>query len=453
MFENGRTLEDISSMSDDSTLVIKRTLHRYSILNTMLENYSKILPNSTYLKETIDTKLDTELILQRMYSYYIDELGLNLSFSDKEHTLLLPQNKDKKKQLIKILVLVAKMHWEDKLIDTRVLNTQLNIYSFFNISNLSDRNNILNDTHQELLETLKKYKDNDNNKEKRVIDEPEPGPKPKPDPKPKPVPKPEPKPGTYELFLELKPSRKKVVLYNDFNLLELIDRATDSTLQDLSSKVIFNTEQDNLIKDSIFSGDAPRGIYHIQAKIEHNKKSISKSATIEVYIPKSKINTNKPNNDLFTSVTAFALEEVEIDINYTVNTLINEIQSLKTPEENHLMIASSVRQLIELSVTKIIADKNLTNHGNPKNNLMFLIDEKLKEKPLFTNICNGDNKIKYEATKNLIGSIDASQLWDYLNLITHDSYSSIYSDLVEKINKQITPLLVVFHNYLKLQNS
>lgn len=129
--------------------------------------------------------------------------------------------------------------------------------------------------------------------------------------------------------------------------------------------------------------------------------------------------------------------------------LINEIQSLENAQDYRYMIASSVRQLLELSIEKVIKDKNLRNHGNPKQNLNFLI-EHLSERTLLTQICNGDNKLRYQAIKNLLGSIDSDKLYDYLNLITHSSYAAIYDELVERVNLRITPILVLFHNYLHL---
>ncbi|CAH1209619.1 hypothetical protein PAECIP111893_03077 [Paenibacillus plantiphilus] len=255
--------------------------------------------------------------------------------------------------------------------------------------------------------------------------------------------------GTYSLVLNLKSTKKSLKLYNDYDLIELVEVATDSNGEDLKDRVIFNSDG-NLIKENhIFSGDAQIGTYAIQVKLENNGYSVSKSIEINVSLSSKGIKINQPKNEFFKSLAAFTDGEVNININHTVNMLINEIQSLENAQDYRYMIASSVRQLLELSIEKVIKDKSLRNHGNPKQNLNFLI-EHLSERTLLTQICNGDNKLRYQAIKNLLGSIESDKLYDYLNLITHSSYAAMYDELVERVNLRITPLLVLFHNYLLL---
>lgn len=252
----------------------------------------------------------------------------------------------------------------------------------------------------------------------------------------------------YSLNLKLKSNKKIINLYNDYDLTELIDVATDSNGENLKREVYFNSDS-NLIKDNVFSGDAPIGVYVIQVKLENNGISVSKSVEISVVLSRKIIKTNHPKNEFFKSLAAFADGEVQININSTVNMLISEIQSLENAQDYRYMIASSVRQLLELSIDKVIKDKRLRNHGNPKQNLKFLI-EYLTDRTLLNQICNGENKLRYQATKNFLGAIESDKLYDYLNLITHDSYATDYAELVERVNKSVTPILVVFHNYLQL---
>ncbi|MCY8502724.1 hypothetical protein MOD00_14485 [Bacillus inaquosorum] len=251
----------------------------------------------------------------------------------------------------------------------------------------------------------------------------------------------------YELNLKLKYNKKVIHVYNDYDLLELIEIATDSNGENLKNKVLFNSES-SYIRDNIFSGDAPCGTYIIQAKLDNNGLSISRSVEIHVVLPRKKIKVIQPKNEFFKSIASFTEGDVKININNTVNGLINEIQSLENAEDYRYMIASSVRQLLELSIAKVIEEKGLKNHGNPKQNLKFLI-EYLTEKKLLNQICNGDNKLKFQSTKNFLGSIESDKLYDYLNLITHDSYATTYNELVEKVNLQVTPILIVFHNFIQ----
>lgn len=252
----------------------------------------------------------------------------------------------------------------------------------------------------------------------------------------------------YKLNLKLKSNRKVIKLYNDYDLTELIDVATDSNGENLTSKVSFYSEK-NYIRDNVFSGNAPLGTYIVQVKLENNEISTSKSIDVCVVLSSKTIKIDQPKNEFFKSIAAFTEGEVNININSTVNMLISEIQSLENAQDYRYMVASSVRQLLELSIDKVIKEKALINHGNPKQNLRFLI-EHLSEKTLLNQICTGDNKLRYQATKNFLGAIETDKLYDYLNLITHDSYATVYNELVERVNLRVTPILVVFHNYLQL---
>ncbi|MFC8689593.1 hypothetical protein [Brevibacillus porteri] len=253
----------------------------------------------------------------------------------------------------------------------------------------------------------------------------------------------------YKLNLKLKSVRKVIKLYNDYDLTELIEVATDSNGENLKNKVRFNSDN-NFIRDTVFSGNAPVGTYIIQAKLENGGIDVSRSVEICVVLPSKTIKIDQPKNEFFKSLAAFTEGEVKININNTVNMLISEIQSLENAQDYRYMIASSVRQLLELSIDKVIKEKGLKHHGNPKQNLKFLL-EHLTEKTLFNQICNGDNKLRFQATKNLLGSIESDKLYDYLNLITHDSYATVYDELVERVNLRVTPILVAFHNYLLLE--
>ena len=62
----------------------------------------------------------------------------------------------------------------------------------------------------------------------------------------------------YKLNLKLKSNRKVIKLYNDYNLIELIDDATDSNGENLKNRVLFYSES-NYIRNNVFSGNAPLG--------------------------------------------------------------------------------------------------------------------------------------------------------------------------------------------------
>lgn len=449
-FDSGKTINQLENFTGESSRTIADTLRKYSYLRFVLDAYREKFPNGKYNNSEIETNIPTELIIQRIFNSIRDRL--KIQFDDSYRMITSHYTKEQLKLLKDILARIANLYWDLEQINTRNLNKKEEFENvFFNpdYNESSKESIIIGNLIIQLESSLNQSMNNDknsNNKDSKRENED--------DKQKSKVINSKEETKTYELFLEVISTKQRIKLYNDFDLMSLIIRATDSNDNDLRNKVTFNTQNNNFINNSTFSGDAPEGIYHIQAKLENNGISISKSLTLEVYLPKVTIKTQHTNNNLFSTVTTFSInDEIKIDINYTINGLINELQSLENPENYRLIIASSIRQLIELSVSKVITQKNLKNCGNTKENLNYLINEKFKEKNLFTKICNGENRLKYEHTKNLIGSIDGNKLWDYLNLITHDSNTSIYTDLVEKINKEIIPLLVVFHNYLKIQES
>lgn len=459
-FDSGKSLGNLERFTGESSRSIADTLRKYSFLRFVLESYRNKYPNGTYATE-IETVIPTELIIQRVFNSIKDRF--NFQFDEKYNMVLTEYNKQQLHMLKEILASIAHLYWDLEEINTRNLNKVEDFNNvFFNethaestkqsiqigelIIKLEESLKTVKVTEQEKIEdvynenkdTKNDYKDRDKNENKDESKKYRNN-------------KNKTKKHEYQLILEVQSTKKRIKIFNDFDLMNLVNKATDSNHEDLTSRVSFSTIQSDLINGSIFSGDAKQGVYPIQVKLEHNGKSVSKSITLEVYIPTKRIKTPKPNNSLFTLVTALSLDkEIKIDINHTVNELIEELQSLKNPENYKLMIASSVRQLIELSVTKIIAEKNLKNNGNVKNNLIYLLEKFTTDSTLLKEVCDGDNKIRYRPTKNLLNTINPSSLYDYLNLITHDSKQSIYTELVEKINKEITPLLLIFHNYLRL---
>ncbi|MEY9972309.1 hypothetical protein ABH966_002683 [Lysinibacillus sp. RC46] len=161
MVDNGKTIDEIKSISPDSPLTIKRALQRYSILTNIIENYKIFCSDSTFIDNVVDTSLPTELIVYRFFTFFTDENGLNLKFSN-DNELILPKNNMKQKLLLNILVLIAKMYWEEEIINTRLLNKKEEIYNFFEGKKINQKTpEVLNETHATLLELLTKYKNSE----------------------------------------------------------------------------------------------------------------------------------------------------------------------------------------------------------------------------------------------------------------------------------------------------
>lgn len=158
MFDNGKTLDEISMISPESKLAIKKELHRYSILINILDNYARFTKSDSFISTAVDTKLPTDLLLTRLYSYYTDKNGLNLKFDKHSYELLLPDNEELRDLILHILVLIAKMYWEEEVIDTRILNTKKEIYNFFQGKDINDKIKFpINQTHRDLVELVKLY--------------------------------------------------------------------------------------------------------------------------------------------------------------------------------------------------------------------------------------------------------------------------------------------------------
>ncbi|GEM_PF-6932947 len=173
MVDNGKTINAIKSISPDSPLTIKRALQRYSILTNILNNYTTFSGSSKFINEVVDTSLPTELLVYRLFTFYTDKNGLNLEFSNNNE-LILPKNKKKQTLLLNILVLIAKMYWEEEIINTRLLNKKEEINKFFEGKKINEKTPaILNDSHETLLKLLTAYKNFDDEIIPKINDESE----------------------------------------------------------------------------------------------------------------------------------------------------------------------------------------------------------------------------------------------------------------------------------------
>src|SRR5690606_34847630 len=158
------------------------------------------------------------------------------------------------------------------------------------------------------------------------------------------------------------------------------------------------------------SGDASQGLYQVQVKLENNEVPVSRSVDVIVEISQQKININAPQNEFFKSLPSFVIGETKININNAVDQLINEIQSLENAQNYNYMIAAYRSQWMELYIDKLIIEKNLTNHGNPKQKLKFPVEQRPVQKHSLTRSCEGENRLQCRATKNFLSSIESERL-------------------------------------------
>lgn len=255
---------------------------------------------------------------------------------------------------------------------------------------------------------------------------------------------------TYRLILKLKKYKITINQYEDYDLSQLIDEATDNKGINLKQNVKFFLEN-KLIKNNELSGDTVPGKHSIQVKLENNNES--KSALLSVQIKTAQKNPYVfpiDSEQLFTPVSSFVKNNPTIQISETVDQIINEIRSLNEPERYPLLIASSTRQLIERTFDILIQTKSLNYTKADSTNFIKFYNEFKTNHKLISRIAAGPNILSFQETKNFIVSVDPEWLFSFLNLITHNSSHTFYSELENTINKKITPLLIIFHNYLKI---
>ena len=254
----------------------------------------------------------------------------------------------------------------------------------------------------------------------------------------------------YQITFELTKKYQKIRQYQDVDLTNLIKVASDNNGEDLSGNVEFFLNE-KLLSENIFSGNTPSGKYNIQVKLENNNIVKSHSVILDVEEVKRRLNpVKKERNDLFVPISSLVKGDVSLDISDTVNNIIYEIQSINEPEKYPLMIASSVRQLLERSIDLLIVEKSLGYKKADTDSMISILNDIKNNKSLLGKLVNGENKMSYQETHNLITSINTDALVRYLHLITHNSDHTFYNDLRETINKKITPYLILIHNYLKL---
>lgn len=258
---------------------------------------------------------------------------------------------------------------------------------------------------------------------------------------------------TYRLILKLKKPKITINQYEDFDLNQIIEEATDSNDVNLMQNVKFFLEN-KLIRNGELSGNTAPGKHSIQVKLENNNEIKSALLLVQIKIAqKNPYVFPKDSDQLFTPVSSFVKNNPTIQISETVDQIINEIRSLDEPEKYPLMIASSTRQLIERTFDTLIQAKSLSYpKADSTNFIQFYKDLKTNQR-LISKIAAGPNKLSFQETKNFIISIDPEELFSFLNLITHNSSHTFFSELKNTINKKITPLLIIFHNYIKIPSN
>src|SRR5579875_890384 len=170
LFDQGKKLNELKEFTGESTGSISNSLKKYNFLRFILDHYHTYFPESTIATLEIETDLDTDFIVNRIFSFICNELSID--FAKKTYEMDLTKlGSEQKDLLIEILVKISYLYWGDdgvsSIIDSRSLNTQTEIRSFFTNPN----HNIASAV--EISKLIKKYKNtgnayNDENSQSRI---------------------------------------------------------------------------------------------------------------------------------------------------------------------------------------------------------------------------------------------------------------------------------------------
>lgn len=134
LFDQGKKINELKEFTGESSTTISGYLKKYNFLRFILDNYYLYFPKSKLANLEIETELDTDFIVNRIFSFIINELNINFTKSTYEINLK-PLTTKKKELLIEILVRISYLYWGDdgfnNTIDSRSLNTQAQIRNFF----------------------------------------------------------------------------------------------------------------------------------------------------------------------------------------------------------------------------------------------------------------------------------------------------------------------------------
>ncbi|MEC1723080.1 hypothetical protein [Schinkia azotoformans] len=183
LYTQGKKLADLKDFTGESTASIATSLKKYNFLRFILDNYNNFFPDSLISNLEIETELDTDFIVNRIFGFVISELKID--FTNGTYNIDLAKLSKKKVELLKeILVKISYLYWgedgKSSLINSRNLNTQTQIRKFFiypnkdnaraieisNLINLFKSDDIEkenpNDLQPDHIESEKPSGDNDN---------------------------------------------------------------------------------------------------------------------------------------------------------------------------------------------------------------------------------------------------------------------------------------------------
>ena len=260
---------------------------------------------------------------------------------------------------------------------------------------------------------------------------------------------------TMEILPKLEP---KIIFVNDIgvlkkgssrNLKSFIEYASNSYGDNVKDKVKVKAMPNQMIylQGDTFSGENPLGIYSVQYYFKDiDQTNISEVFTIKV-IDEIDLEPFKALSLTNLPLLSYG-KNITIDIEPTVNKLVNEINKLNF-NEFPSVITCSIRSIIEITFDTLLKDEIVDYKKSLDDKLKEIIDKLLIEIKANGFIDKNDkNFYSYDKETNFLNEINISNLNALLNQGAHSSTQVINQNNIEEcIRKEISHLLALISRW------
>ncbi len=145
LYKDGKSIEEISQRTSIDIVGIKKSILKYNFFSDFYKSNNKNLPKNFHIIEQLDTDIITGRTLDNLQRF------ISLPLTNDKTEIKFSKNDTREILYIKILNILGKAIWTDKLINTRSLNK------------IEDWDNLINNNNEliklpELTKTIQDYK-------------------------------------------------------------------------------------------------------------------------------------------------------------------------------------------------------------------------------------------------------------------------------------------------------
>lgn len=223
--------------------------------------------------------------------------------------------------------------------------------------------------------------------------------------------------------IELKNKTIKIeVPSKQIDLTQYIKKSTDSNGNEIQKSKIKIKMDNSEIKHGVLESIKLPCFKIIEySYFDTNTGFVIEKMTIEFFQPKAKINSDKKKPLL---IYIPAQKEYNINFNYLIKKLIDEINELNAIGKFDEVIECSLRSLFEISVDSLKKDGKFNNMFNGINSLEERVGKVIEyiknNKKYITDICKS-TEIDFNSLKNMLNSSDFKGAIEKANLGAHKS--------------------------------